>query len=357
MRCRPVPLLLLLAASWAGEAVPSRVPLAAVDYPHAWNAQIWLDLDDQGAATTDFPAAPGGLLRCRALRGGLLLDRNLDGRLDGRDLPVLGEGQVCTLSVPVGTRRIPYRLQVQAMDAGSGSCSLAAGTALVATVAGRRLALVDRDCNGAFDPERDGLVAEDQTGAAEAGEDEGVPFGEPRRFGRCLALGGGLYDASLAGDQLLLAPHPGPTGQAALVRSSGRPAAIGGALVLEHAEGAMWAELELDARPVLLPGRYLVTAGHLEFPIEPGGEGAGLRLDLEEGGEVELGEGGNELVLEPPRALGFSASSLKPGEAVVDALWLEDGQGRRWRADFGGAITVLWRADGREVEAAKLEYG
>lgn len=277
----------------------------------------------------------GGRLDYRVHQGGLLLDRNRDGCLDGRDLPVLGQGQAAVLSLPFGSATLAYPLRLSHFQ--SHYAMLAAGVRLRTRVAGRELWLGDPDCVGSFD---------------------GVALAEHQRplpLGRVLELEGRLYEVELRQEAGRLAWRPW-TGPVARLRW---PAPVDGGT---KGEGRLFggeavAELRSGSEVLLPPGRYRVESCQLRLQL-PGRKAPCPLFGGQ--GTITVAEGAQDLPLGDSFSLGFRASAAGDGRIILDDAWLADPAGIRFRPALQGVKGEAWllvRDRGDEARLAKVEYG
>lgn len=324
----------LLACAAAGAAEPIRVPLEPGERPEI-GSSLFLEAG-KGAAGTPFAAADGRL-RYQIKDGAILLDRNLDGKLNGRDRPALGRGQRLTLALDIG-RPVKYPLTVQWLH--RDFASLTSSFALVGTWQGATLAVVDGDCDGRFtSPGSDGIVV----------LHAGKPAGQPTPLGGLLAIGDRLVEARLDDDAgaLLLTPYDGPVGRIAITGA--------GELTLVHAQDRQVLPLAAGESAPAVPGAWRVASGQLRLP------GGGL-LTSAEGAGLELAAGGElALALSAPDRLDSDARRLGQDQIEITDAWLTGPGGLRWQARVMGeaeaAPAILARGAGRSVALGKIEYG
>ena len=367
-------LVMSLCAGWAlaGEVLPERVPLTYVERAEENSrinySSLYLSVKD-GRANMGYPS-PSGYVALEHRSPGWLVDRNLDGKLNDQDLPLVGS--LGTFSLPAVHAGKAVACYFRLRQDGDESLSLTVLSRLEGAVGTYRFSLAENtySFNGRFnDTGQDSLVIQPQDASSVT----------KLSWHPVITFAHRLWNCSLIedGGVLHFTPYTGPTARLTIALDPASPgpqspSITHGNVELTHHDQSASISIGLLRPPAVgsgittpglqdATGRMTLLLPRTWTSADGKTHGPDLYLEAVFPEHFTLPAGDTRLVYGIPNRLSSGVCMPEPGLILVEDATLWDAQGNGWKARSAGSdgseIAFFITTGGTETKVGSMEYG
>jgi hypothetical protein len=332
---------------WAADPpAAATVDLKFIENPEGSSSWYGFGRGPDGTIKRPF-GKPGRFLLLKVEDGKVHVDTNGDGKLDTAVEAKLNarEGVRVHILSEVAGRQVKYPLDIRVAEWGVLTGSAAA---LEGTFGGYTITIFDRNIDGRFGSDGDGLRIQ-RMGQA----DSSLPWS------RAVTIDRQIYQLELTGEgaQLKLNPYTGPVAE---VKFEAPDTFLNLQVTVAEANNAQLAQVHGSDTALLIPGKYRIRGLSAQVGPPGGYNYLSAYHDYNAPPPLDLQAGQNTIKVGSPLVMGF-AGKLTGATLELEDVKITGVAGEMYRPHVntpGGDIFAVYiKSNGQERELGKLEFG